>query len=802
METVWQDLRFGVRILRHNPLATGLALLILALSIGANTAIFSVVDAVLLAPLPFPRPERLMVVLDHAPRHGFDRLEASAPNYRDWREQNRSFAALDAYYADQRFVLTGGARPVAAPGAQVTGGFFQTLGTAAAAGRLLGPADDRPGTEPAMVLSYDLWRTRFGGDPGVVGRRLQVDGRWRTVVGVAARDFRFPATSALWVPFALDYAKERRGAHNLTVVGRLRPGVTRRQAQADLAAVAARLARQYPATNDGWGVAIEPLHDFLVEPARPALVLLERAVWVVLLIACANVANLLLARMASRGRELAVRAALGAGRARLARQLLAESVVLFTAGGALGLGLAGCALRALPALDPGAVPRAAAAGLDGRVLLYALGLSLLTGLAVGLVPVPAAGGVRLYAALKGGGRAAGGSGRWLRGGLVVGEVALAMALLVAGGLLLRSFARLQSVRAGFEPRGVMTAALSLPASRYPEERRAQLFDEAPARARALPGARHAAAVYPLPLSGDAYVQPFWVEGRARPSPTDEPRAEVFIVSPDYFATLGVPLLAGRDFDDRDRQGSLPAVIVNRTLARRIWPGESPLGRRIVFDLAAGLKARRMTVVGVVGDVRAIALHEEPMPQAYWPQAQRPLNGAALVVRAARPAALVAPLRQAVRALDRDVVLDEVQPMEAVVAASIAASRVQMLLLGGFGALALLLAAVGIYGLVSYTVARRTHEIGIRMALGASCARVLAMVIGQGMALVAAGLALGLAVSWSAGRLVADQLFAVSATDPATYVGVPLLLAAVALAANWLPARRATRIDPLSALHAE
>jgi putative ABC transport system permease protein len=806
LETVWQDLRFGVRMLRQSPLTTGLALLILALGIGANTAIFSVVRSVLLEPLPYPRPERLMIVLDHAPRHGFDRLEVAAPNYRDWREQNRSFATLDAYYAD-RFVLTGGARPAVARGARVTGELFRTLGVKPAQGRLLRPEDDRPGTEPVAVLSYDLWRSQLGGDPGAVGRRIQVDGRDRTVIGVAEPGFRFPDRSALWVPFALDFAKERRGAHSLTVLGRLRPGVTPRQAQADLSAVAARLEGQYPDTNEGWGVRIEPLHQFLVAGVRPTLVLLERAVGLVLLIACANVASLLLVRTAARRRELAVRAALGAGRMRLARQLLIECAVLFMAGGGLGAALAWPAARALTAIDPDAIPYAAAGRIDHRVLLYTLALSLATGLLVGLVPAVSAAGVHLYAALQEGGRAmAGGrTGRWVRSGLVAGEVALAVTLLVAAGLLLHSFALLRSVHPGFEPRGVLTAALSPPAGRYSEERRAQLFEQLPERVRALPGVESAAVVYPLPLSGEAYVQPFAVEGRPKLAPADEPRAQVFIISPDYFAALGAPVLAGRAFTAQDRQGGQPVVIVNRTLARQIWPGESPLGRRISFDLAAGLKARSMTVVGVVGDVRALALHEEPMPQAYWPQLQRPLNSAVLLLRAVRPEAtqaMVEPLRRAVRSVDHDVVLDSVQPLTAVVAASIAANRVKTLLVGGFGALALVLAAVGIYGLVSDTVARRTHEIGIRMALGAGRAQVRGMVIRQGMALVAAGLAAGLAVAWAAVRLMNDPLYGVSAADPATYAGVPLLLATVALAAHWLPARRATRVDPLAALRAE
>jgi predicted permease len=805
MEELWQDLRLGARTLRRSPLATSLALLVLALGIGANTAIFSVISGVLLEPLPFPHPERLILVVDSAPRLGFPRFSSSPPNFRDWRQQTRTFATLDAFNTDH-FNLAGGARPVAVAGAAVTGDFFRTLGIAPLHGRLFLPEDDRPGAEPVAVVSYDLWKTRFGGDPRAVGRRIVVDGRLRTVVGIAPRGCRFPRQTAVWLPLALDYAKENRGAHYLTVLGRLRPEVGVRQAQADMSAIAGRLERLYPDANAAWGVRLEPLHERLVADIKPALVLLERAVWVVLLIACANVANLLLARMSARGREIAVRAALGAGRGRLMRQVVAETVVLFLCGGALGLLLAWSGTRALLALDPGAIPRAETVGLDGRVLLYALAVSLAAGVLVGLAPAFAASGLSLQGALKEGGRAVagGGRGRLLRNGLVAGEVALALALLIAAGLLLRSFARLQSVRPGFDPHGVMTAVLSLPEVKYPDDaRQAQFFDQLLERVRALPGVERAATVFPLPLSGAGNTLQFVVAGRPKPAATAAPSADVMGISPDYFRAMSIPLLAGRGFSGQDRVGSQQVVIVSRTMARQIWPGESPLGKRITFDDESGPKAKWLTVVGLVGDVRAAALRKEPRPQAYWPQLQRPFSQVALVLRTSRPPArLVEPVRQVVLALDRDLPLDRVQTLEAVVADSLSSNRAKTRLIGIFGALALVLAAAGIYGLVSYTVAQRTHEIGIRMALGAGRGEVLGMVIRQGMVLVAAGLAMGLAASWAAGRLVADQLFEVSAADPLTYAGVPLVLAAVALIANWLPARRAAAIDPLEALRSE
>ncbi|HEV3455472.1 MAG TPA: ABC transporter permease [Thermoanaerobaculia bacterium] len=808
MATLWQDLRFGVRALLRNPLPTGLALLVLTLGIGANTAIFSVISGVLLEPLPYPSPERLILAIDSAPRLGFPLFASSPLNYRDWCEQNRSFSTLDAFNIG-RFNLTAAARPVAVRGGAVTAHFFRTLGVEPLLGRFFRAEDDRPGAEPVTVVSYDLWHTAFGADPGLVGRRIQIDGRYRTVVGIAPRGLAFPRQAAVWLPLALDYANEGRGGHYLRVLGRLRPGVTLPQAQADMSAIAARLERLYPETNSAWGIVLEPLRERLVADVKPALVLLERAVWAVLLIACANVANLLLARMSSRGPELAVRAALGAGRYRLVRQVVAESVVLFGIGGALGLVAAWFGTRVLLAISPDAIPRSENVGLDGRVLLYTLAVSLGCGVLVGLVPALAAAGGSLHAPLKEGGwtKAGGHSGRWLRHPqkvLVMSEVALALALLIASGLLLRSFARLQSVRPGFEPRGVMTATLSLPDVKYPDEaRQAQFCEQLLQRVSALPGVENAAAVYPLPLAGDGYGLRFTVAGRPQPAPAEMPRADVVSITPDYFRAMTIPLLAGRYFTAQDRIGAQPVIIVNRAMARRLWPGESPLGKRLTFDPPTDPKARWLTVVGMVGDVRAAALRTEPGSQAYWPELQRPMSEMALVLRTSRPPALVVPpLRQLVQALDPDLPLYRVQTLATVVAASLDQNRVKTLLIGCFGALALLLAAVGIYGLVSYSVAQRTHEIGIRVALGAGRREVLRMVIVQGMGLVAAGLAVGLAVAWACSRLLADQLYEIKVTDPLTYAGVPLLLAAVALAANWLPARRATRVDPLEALRAE
>jgi predicted permease len=808
MGTLWRDLQFGVRTLWRSPLSAGLALVILALGIGANSAIFSVISGVLLSPLPYPHPEQLVQVTDSAPRLGMPRFASSPANYSDWRAENRSFATLDAYDVDTRHLsLAEGERTVAVAGALVSGGFFRTLEEAPRLGRLFRPEDDWPGAEPVAVVSYELWRSAFGGDPGLIGRRVEIEGRARTVVGIARPGLAYPHGAAVWLPLALDYAQMNRGAHDLTVVGRLRPGVSAARAQQDVSAIAARLARLYPETNAAWGVLVEPLRDRVVADVKPALVLLGRAVWVVLLIACVNVANLLLARLTTRGRELATRAALGAGRGRIVRQVVVESMLLFAAGGALGLGLAWAGTRALLALSPGVLPRAETVGIDGTVLLYTLGVSMAAGLLVGLVPaLSAAAGRQLHGALKDGGRSVAGSRtlRTLRQGLVAGEVALALALLVAAGLLLRSFVRLAGVSPGFEPRGVMTAVLSLPAARYPDaQRQAEFSAQLVARAGALPGVEQAATVSPLPLAGERFLEEFAAADRPAPAPEETPSAHVAAISPDYFRALGIPVIAGRAFTADDRIGSQRVVIVNRRMASRIWPGDSPLGKRITFDSTSDPKARWWTVVGMADNTLSAELRRQPEMQAYWPQSQRPRRELALVLRTGGPPARLVPgLRQLMRALDPDLSLDRVQTLDAVVAGSLSRSRLQTVLIGLFGLLALALAAAGIYGVVSYTVAQRTHEIGIRVALGAGSRQVIGMVLAQGMSVVAGGLAVGLAAAWVAARLVSDELFQITASDPPTYIAVALILAAVAAFANWVPARRATAVDPLEALRAE
>ncbi|HXO30487.1 MAG TPA: ABC transporter permease [Thermoanaerobaculia bacterium] len=807
MESWWRDLRFGARSLLRSPTVTLLGLLTLALGIGANTAIFSVVDGVLIEPLPLLRPDQIVVLIDSAPKLGLPEFASSPPNFKDWREQNHVFASLDAMRL-RRLTLTGnGGEPQALAGAAVTGDFFRTVGIQPLAGRLLGPQDDRPGGEGlVVVLGSDLWRQRFGGDPGIVNRQVTLDGHPHTVVGIAASTFDFPRQIQLWVPLALDYAKERRQSRYLHVVGRLKPGVSLERAQADMSAIAGRLARQYPDQNAAWGVVLTRLRDLMVQDIRPALIVLQLAVIVVLLIACVNVANLQLARMGAREREIAVRAVLGAGRLRLARQIVAESVVLFAAGGALGLLVGLWGTRSLVALDPDAIPRAEGIGVDGRVLGGTLLVAVVSGMVFGVVPAASAVGGHLHGALREGGFAIAGGrrGRLLRSGLVLGEVALALTLLVGAGLLLQSFARLQAVDPGFRPEGVITGRLSLPASRYSgDPRLAAFFQQALDRVRALPGVQHAASVYPLPLAESTLIASFVVEGRPALEPGEAQTAQCHFISPDYFRTMEIPQVTGRPFSAQDDIKSPRVAIVNRVMAARIWPGQDPLGQRISFGKGAKPEVQWMRVVGVVGDVRAAELTHEPEMEIYCPQFQTPVAGATLVVRTtADPRSLIAPIRRAIQQLDVDLPLDKVQTLEQVISRSVAEDRVKALLLGVFAAIALLLAAIGVFGLVSYSVAQRVHEIGIRVALGARKAEMVRMIVLQGMKPVAIGIGVGLVGAYAAGRLLENQLYEVGVADPLTYLGVPCVLCAVALLANWLAARRATRVDPLEALRYE
>jgi predicted permease len=807
LQNFWQDIRFGFRTLLRSPATSAVALLTLALGIGANTAIFSVVNGVLLQPLDFKDPDELVRIWESSPGRGFPRFSTSPPNFEDWRLQNQVFEGMFASNLGS-YNLTGGDRPESIPGAQVTPEFLSVLGVEPMLGRGILPEEGKPGGARVVVLSHGLWQRRFGSDPNVLSQRIQLDGESYAVIGVMPEGFDFPAKREIWVPLVWDFAPEMRGAHFLLTIGRLKDGVTMEQALSEMKTIASRLERQYPESNTGWTVTTMRLSDVIVEGVRPALLLLLAAVGFVLLIACANVANLLLARLASREREIAVRAALGAGRNRLVRQMLTESLVLFLVGGLLGLLFAALVNRVLLSLYSSGLPRENEVGLDGQVLLFTLALSLLTGLVFGLVPALSATSGRLYSALKEGGRAvAGGArGKLIRNILVLGEVAIALVLLVGAGLLLRSFARLRAVDPGFRPAGVLSAQLVLPEQKYGEpERQVAFTRELLERLRAIPGVKSADTTFPLPLGGNGFVLSFAVEGRPEPRPGEVPNANVRLVTPDFFQTMGTRLLQGRVFTPQDGPEAVPVVIVNQTLAEKIWPGENPIGKRITYDDLDDPELKWRQVVGVVADIRHGTLEQDSGSDVYWPQLQSPVGGelSVLLRTEGDPLRLAGSLREVVSAIDPDLPINHVRTMEDVVAESLSNSRFQTVLLGIFAGVALLLAAIGVYGVISYSVAQRTHEIGIRMALGARREEVLRLVIRQGMTLVLAGVAVGLVLalllSWWLSERVASYLYGGQAFDPLILVTVPLVLLAVALLANWLPARRATLVDPLVAL---
>ena len=804
MNTLLQDVRFGARVLWKRPGFTLVALAVLALGIGANTAIFSVVNAVLLRPLPYPGAERVVAFDAVNPPKGITDSSISAPDFADLKAQTRSFEAL-AIYAAGNANLTGGDEPERVAVGYADADFFRVLGVGAARGRVLLPEDDRAGAAPVAVISHGLWVRRCGADPSAVGRRVELSARSLEVVGVMPPGFDFPERTEVWAPLQLDVSKEPRDNRAYSVVGRLAPGVTLEAARAEADTVSARLAQAYPVTNAGWGVQLETLKDELVGRLKTTLFLLLAGVGLVLLIACANVANLLLARAAGRRREVALRLALGASRWRIARQMLTESVLLALAGGALGAGLSVWLTDLLVALAPADTPRLAEASADVRVLLFAAGASLLTGVVFGLAPALQASRADLGDALKEGSRGGGGGRGRVRSALVVAEVALSLLLLAGAGLLVKSFARLQSVDPGFDPSGVLTMRVSLPSARYKEPaRKAEFYAALTERLKSLPGVEAAGATLSLPLGGSnlSVWRGFVREGRPATPETAE-NASFSVVTPDYFRAMRIPVRAGRGFTERDDASATKVVVVNETLARKVFPGEDPLGKHITIWRDEKFPRE---IVGVVGEAKPQGLDADPAFQMYVPHAQDATwGGLSLAVRArggTDPAALAQAVRSEVRALDRQLPPYDVKTMEQVVAGSTAYRRVTAFLMAGFAAAALLLAGVGLYGVVSYAVTERTREIGLRMALGAQRGHVVRLVVRRGMLLTLAGLCAGLVAAAALTRLMAGLLYGVSATDPAVYAVVSLLLAAVALVACLVPARRATKVDPMVALRYE
>ena len=807
MDSLLQDLRYSVRTLVERPGFTVVAVLTIALGVGGTTAMFGVVDAVLLRPLPYAEPDRLVMLWTRTP--GGPQAAASWPEFVDWREQSHSFADM-AVWRGQSVSLTGGAEPERVVGAFVSDRFFPLLGARPALGRTFTAEETDPATaRPVAVLGHGLWQRRFGSDPGILGRSLVLNGQSHTVVGVLGPDFDGGNAPAhgwfmgcdVFLPISYFPNKKglARGETEILVLGRLRPGVDASQAGTDMAVVARRLEQAYPDTHAGRGVEIVPLHEQIVGSFKPALLVLLGAVGLVLLIACANVANLLLARASRRRRELAVRAALGAGRTRLLRQLLTESAVLALLGGALGLLVGHWGLALLLSLAPaGVLPGSLT--LDGRVMAFALVLTAATGVCFGLVPAIQASRPDLDGVLKEAGRGGSGSaGHRFRDVLVVAEVTLSLVLLVGAGLLLRSAVALQRAELGFRPDHVLTAEFRLPPARYPEPRViAAFFRQTLERLRAVPGIESAALARAVPFSGNGGSTTFQVEGEPEPPKGREPVAQLNIVSPDYFRTMGVRQLEGRDFDEHDTADVPSVAVVNETMARQLWPGMDPIGRRLRLRDAGWV-----TVVGVVGDVRHSGPSEPPQPQIYTTHEQDARIFACVVARTAgEPMAMAAPMRAALWAVDKDQPVWKVRAMEELVTGSRGTARAMSLLVGVFAAVALALAGVGIYGVMAYAVSQRTREIGIRMALGAASGRVLRLVVGRALVLTSVAIVLGAIGATVLARLLGTLLFGVGPADPVTFGVAAAALASVGTLAAYLPARRAARIDPVRALAEE
>jgi putative ABC transport system permease protein len=804
-----KQLRYGIRSLLRRPASTVVALITLALGIGVNTAIFSAVDSVLLRPLPLKDSERLVSIWEHTLRVGVRQNEVAPANFFDLRNQNQVFEDIGAYGPDD-INMTGDGEPEHLEGQLVTANVFSILGVEPALGRTFLANEDQPGQDHVVVLSDALWQRRFDRDPSIVNRTITLNGELFTIVGVMPRGFFFPEREIeLWTPWAMEpEQKSGRGDHYLRLVARLKPDTTLERANADLEGIAQRLSSEYPRTNEGLGFIAHSLRQDYAGNLRSPMLILFAAVALVLLIACVNVANLLLAQATSRRKEIAIRIALGARRWTIVRQLLIESLLLAGAGGLLGLLGAFWGVQGLTKLLPESLSKLQDVNIDARVFLFTLGVSVLTALVSGGVPALLAARTKPGATLSDVARDAGGgtSGRHVRRVLVVSEVALAVVLLVGAGLLIRSFQRLRQVNTGFTPANVLTMRMVLPMPKYanPEARRA-FYDEALRRVKALPGVESAGMITFLPLSFNGMNFSFSVEGRVAPGDMNLPFALYRVVSPDYFRTMGIPLQRGRFFDAHDTADSQPVILISRRLAEQYWPGEDPTGKRLKIGPVDSANPW-LTVVGVVGDVRQAGLYGEERMDLYAPYTQERRSFVSprdLVVRTTADAASMAgAVRQAVWAVDKDQPISNVRTMDQVFAAAISKERFQTLLLGLFAALALLLSCIGLYGVISYSVAQRTHEIGVRVALGAQSGDVLKLVIRQGMMLTFVGLVVGIGTGLVVTRVLTDMVYGVTTTDPLTFGVAPLLLLLVAFLACYLPARRATKVDPLVALRYE
>ncbi len=822
MRTLWQDVRYGARMLLKNPGITFIVVLALALGIGANTAIFSVINAVLLRPLPYDEPDRL-VFLNETSKTMSD-ISISYPNFTDWRNQNHVFEKIGVSNLNS-YNLTGNGEPERILTAQASADLFGALRVKPAIGRLFTNEEDQPGGTPVVILSYGLWQRRFGGQESILNQQLTFNNKSYTVIGVMPPTFQYPSRVEMWVPVGQLSGQsdwQQRGNHpGLYGVARLKPGVTIEQARADMDLISSNLEKQYPDQMAGGGVRVQQLLEIFVSNVRRTLWVLFAAVGFVLLIACANIANLLLARASSRQKEMAIRSAMGARRWRIARQLLTESVLLALIGGTLGLLVARWGIQLILYVSPNAIPRSREIGLDWRVLAFTLGLAFLTGILFGLVPALQGGTVDVHETLKETGR--GTSGRhWLRSSLVVVEVATTLVLLIGAGLMIRSFYRLQNVNPGFSYEHLVSFSVTVPSRKYSaEDQRDQFFTSLLERIRSLPGVDGSAAASGLPLGNNGWQTSFIVDGRPLPERSQTPLMEACLVTTDYFRTMNIPLRRGRYFEPHDNRAwlagrdlsklnegerqiaGLNVIVIDEEFARRYWPGEDAVGKRI--HLGNQPSAPILEVIGVVGRVKMEGLSQDSgRVQGYFAFSQMPFTGMTVIAKTstADPNLLVASMREQVKAIDRDQPIYNVRTMDEIRTDSVSTERLNLTLLTIFAGIALVLAVVGIYGVMSYSVTQRTHEIGIRMAIGAQPRDVFRMILGQGMVLTAIGIVVGLAGAYGLTRLMRSMLFGVEPTDPLTFTAIAVLLIGVALLACYLPGRRATKVDPMISLRYE
>ena len=803
MEALFQDLRYAFRTLGRNPGFSLIVVLILALGIGANTAIFSFVNGVLLSSLPFPQPERLVVLGERNPEKPGGLSVVSPRNLEDWEKQSKTLEQFGAW-RDWRFKIKTPDGPDLVSAGIASPDLFAALGITPAAGRLFLSEDNQPGRDHVVLISYGYWQSNFGGSSGVIGQPIVLDNESFTIVGVLPQSLKVLGLGRfnVWAPVSVDPDQYlERYVRNRRVYARLKEGVSIQQAQAEMDGISQQLAEQYPKDNAGWRVTVASLHDAQVGSVRPALLVFLGAVGLVLLIACANVANLLLARAAARRKEFAIRAALGAGRACLIRQLLTEAVVLAVLGGAAGVLLAFWIIDLFVAISPGNIPRLDQVKLNGAVVVFALLLSLLTGVLFGLAPALGSSRVNLLEQLKEGHRgSASGVGSRLRGLLVISQVGLALVLLVGAALLGQTFVRLITLEPGFNPQNLLTVQVFLPMDRYKDGNQvAALYKRVTEEFRSIPGVRSVGATSAGPEFGGREPVDFLVEGKSAPASGEYPRARFYNVGPDYFYTMQIPLLAGREFTDRDTPEAPAVAIINQTMARRYFAGEDPIGKRVLLVR----EKSSVEIAGVVGDVKRFEVDDVIEPEIYWPYMQMPRWATYFAIRTdSDSGTMVSAVRSRMAGLDKDVPVLNVSTLDQMVAVALKEPRFNIAMIGVFAGLALLLASVGLYAVISYSVAQRTHELGVRIAVGAGQTDIFKLIVGQGMLLTLIGVTIGLAASLVLTRTISSLLFGVSATDPVTFAGISLLLILVALLACYVPARRAMKVDPVVALRHE